>query len=400
MNAAQYMPALLLFSMAPSPRCWPAATPVLVLVLALAGIRGADATCTSALSCSLNGECTGGSCDCAAGWHGEECELLSLAPAPPGGAYGFSPNSSSWGGHVIKWKGEYNMFVSELWGGCGITSWRQNSHVVRATAKTPLGPFAYVDTALPPEATCNHVMVNGSRIVLYHQFASGAGKGKLTQCEADWQPPVNETWTPVKSHKVHYSDTGPAGPWLAGGGSMPEGLICNNPSPLLLPNGSTAVFCHGPGIRLAVADAHGVWSNATFIQEPMGGPVAHTVWEDPFAWLDSKGYWHMLSHVYPTNTSNWLQYADVVAGHGYSVDGVDWHWHPTPPYTADVTDTSGQTLHYATRERPFLLLSDDGKKAPIALFTAVTMPGRPKQNKSAGGDYSFTHAQPVATHAA
>ena len=80
-DAAQYMPALLLFSMAPSPRCWPAATPVLVLVLALAGIRGADATCTSALSCSLNGECTGGSCECAAGWHGEECELLRSSGA-------------------------------------------------------------------------------------------------------------------------------------------------------------------------------------------------------------------------------------------------------------------------------------------------------------------------------
>eukprot|EP01043_Picozoa_sp_COSAG02_P040350 COSAG02_NODE_3259_length_7079_cov_30.942693_3_plen_381_part_00 len=354
------------------------------------------ATCTSDLGCSLNGECAGDSCTCFDGWHGDECELLSLGPAPLGGAYGYKPNSSSWGAHVVKWKGQYNMFVSELWGGCGITSWRQNSHVVRATSDTPLGPYRYADTALPPEATCNHVLVNGSRIVLYHQFTSGAGNGNLTKCDPNWQPPTSETWTPVKPHKVHFSDTGPAGPWLAGGGDMPPGFICNNPAPLLLPNGSVAVFCHGPGIRLAVSDPSGHrWSNVTFIQAPMGGPAPHTVWEDPFAWLDKNGHWHLMSHVYPTNTSNWLQYADIVAGHGFSKDGIAWTWHPTPPYSADVTDTTGRTLHYATRERPFLLLSDDIQKSPLALFTAVTMPGRPKQNKSAGGDYSFTHVQPV-----
>merc|ERR1712048_1182673 len=104
--------------------------------------------------------------------------------------------------------------------------------------------------------------------------------------------------------------------------------------------------------------------------------------EDPFTWVDRNGHFHLLSHVYPTNTTNWLQYADIVAGHAYSVDGVDWHFHPTPPYTATVGDTEGVSKHYATRERPFLLLSDDDTKTPMALFTSVTLPGRPKQNVS------------------
>ena len=59
------------------------------------------------------------------------------------------------------------------------------------------------------------------------------------------------------------------------------------------------------------------------------------------------------------------------------------------------TVANGTTV-YATRERPFLLLSDDAQRVPIALFTSVTLPGHPKQNKSAGGDYSFTHVQPVS----
>ena len=37
-----------------------------------------------------------------------------------------------------------------------------NSHVVHATSATALGPYKYVDTALPPYATCNHVLVNGT----------------------------------------------------------------------------------------------------------------------------------------------------------------------------------------------------------------------------------------------
>ena len=50
----------------------------------------------------------------------------------------------------------------------------------------------------------------------------------------------------------------------------------------------------------------------------------------------------------------------------------------------------------ATRERPFLLQTDDAARRPVALFTAVTLPGHPKQNWTKdGGDYSFVHAQPV-----
>eukprot|EP01051_Picozoa_sp_SAG22_P001556 SAG22_NODE_62_length_23371_cov_84.500602_22_plen_225_part_00 len=199
--------------------------PARPLALALAAApTPAAAACTSALGCSLNGECTAaGACRCDSGWHGAECELLSLGPAPPGGAYGYSPNISSWGAHVVRWPadGLYHMWVSELWGGCGINSWRQNSHVVHATSATALGPYQYRDTSLPPESTCNHVLVNGSEILLYHQFTSGGG-GKQMNCSQGWEPPRPETWTPVKPHKVHSSTTGPGGPWLASGGQMPH----------------------------------------------------------------------------------------------------------------------------------------------------------------------------------
>jgi hypothetical protein len=172
------------------------------------------------------------------------------------------------------------MYVSELWGGCGIhESWQRNSHVVHATSKTPLGPYVYQDTSLPPESTCNHVMMvdNGTRIVMYHQGRSGDGKGQLIKCDNSTMP--NETWTPVAQHKVH-SSTSPTGPWRAGPGTMPEGIICNNPSPLLLSNGSVAMFCHGPGIRLAIAPSYDApFGNVSFILEEGAQPIPHTVWE-------------------------------------------------------------------------------------------------------------------------
>ena len=369
-------------------------------------------SCMSDLDCSLNGVCAASrSCVCDPGWHGQGCELLNLSPTQGwGGAYGYpygptsprpEPNISSWGAHVVKIAGDkdtpYHMFVSEFWGHCGVSeSWRQDSHVVHATAPTPLGPFTYQDTALPPEATCMHMVQNGSTLIMWHQGRSGDGKGNRLNC-SNAPMNVNETWTPVAPHKVHESTGGPGGPWRAGGAPMPPGIICNNPSAILLSNGTFAVFCHGPGIRLWL-DAEGGALPVRFILQPNGGPRPHSVWEDPHTWIDKRGHWHLLSHVYPTNTSRWSQYADIVAGHAYSVDGEQWTFHPTPPYTADIVDeTNNITRHFATRERPFLLLSDDGERTPIALYTAVTPPGHPKQNWTKdGGDYSFTHVQPVS----
>eukprot|EP00729_Bicosta_minor_P002530 gene2530-9423_t len=351
------------------------------------------------MDCSLNGQCSGSSCVCDAGWVGPQCALLNLGLAPPGGAYGYSPNVSSWGAHVIKWTdGQYHMYVSEMWNACGITSWQTNSHVVHATSATVVGPYKYVDTALPPYATCNHVLVNGSgaekKIYLYHQGRSGPGKGKLINCTTPSSPPnPKEVWRPVTAHKVQ-SSASPNGPWLSEGGMPP--FNCENPSPLLLANGSVALFCHGPGIRISIADRiNGApFTQGRFILTPGAQPRPNTVWEDPSVWLDKRGHWHLLSHVYPTNTSNWNQYAEIVAGHGFSTDGANWTFSAIPPYTAIVNSTDGKSLHYATRERPFLLLSDDAELKPIALFTAVTTPGHPKQAKPLV-DYSFTHVQPV-----
>ena len=270
---------------------------VLVAGLLTAAVR----SCTNNLECSLNGECSRGRCNCSIGWRGEECELLDLTPAPPGGAYGYSPNISSWGAHVVRHPSDdlYHMFVSEFWGNCGVQeSWQMDSHVVHAVSKSALGPYEYLDTALPPEATCMHIMmVNQSRIVMYHQGRSGSTTAAaLHNCTpGPYVPPHREDWRPTPQHKVHYSDL-PTGPWLAGTAEMPmpPGINCENPAPLLLPNGSVAVFCHGPGIRLWLSHTD---EPVRFISTEGSYPIPHTVWEDPMVYFDASGNWHLISHV-------------------------------------------------------------------------------------------------------
>lgn len=101
-------------------------TPVLVMPMLLLLLAGpAQAAGASDLACSLNGVLVGGKCKCDAPWKGAVCAKLDIRPkkkgTPP--AYGFAPNVTSWGGNVIRNDaGSYDLFVSEMVGGCGLNT--------------------------------------------------------------------------------------------------------------------------------------------------------------------------------------------------------------------------------------------------------------------------------------
>ena len=72
--------------------------------------------CVDATDCAMLGRCTAGRCVCSSGWKGTSCQTLDLLPASGVGAFGWSPNVSAWGAHVVKDKlGVYHMFAAELW---------------------------------------------------------------------------------------------------------------------------------------------------------------------------------------------------------------------------------------------------------------------------------------------
>jgi hypothetical protein len=109
----------------------PAHVPPLLLVLLLS-VQCHAAASRSDLACSLNGVLVGGKCKCDAPWRGSVCAKLDILPKKKGGlpAYGFAPNVTSWGGNAIQNDaGGYDLWVSEMVGGCGLNTWVKNSRV-------------------------------------------------------------------------------------------------------------------------------------------------------------------------------------------------------------------------------------------------------------------------------
>jgi hypothetical protein len=220
--------------------------------------------CRDNIDCALNGVCTAGRCSCRVGWEGTSCEKLVLTPPPDVGAYGFSPNISSWGCSVHLIDGLHHMWVSEFWGGCGVSSWQHNSHIVHATSTSLEGPYTYQDTALTRFSHNPKVLVDAHThsLTLFH-IGSGAPYppnarcshgaplcdptdcNKLCNCSNEPMP--HEVWPVNRGGGMHNAST-PEGPWLP---AQRRGLGgCNNPGPATHPNGTVFIFCHNNGLQM------------------------------------------------------------------------------------------------------------------------------------------------------
>ena len=371
------------------------------------------APCVDNTDCALNGECSAGACKCGSGWTGASCETLELMPAPAFGSYGWDPNISSWGGHVLKMRDTYHMYVAELWGDCGIDSWGRNCHVVHAEASSPEGPFVYRDTALGPFSCNPHAIAtgDGDAIALFHIGDAVLQSSPLINCSGrPAHPPdplPSEQWPNYSIPGTFHTAPGPSGPW-----TPKAGPDCNNPAPAHHRNGTWYLVCHDrPELTMwsTASLANSTETSWTFVGNIMdssntpvvnGTPtqwISHTTWEDPHLWIDLNGHFHIICHAYPpVDSTHPYDYGDVVAGHGFSSNGIHWTWSTTPPYTRYVQHSatkhgvSAELLKYGTRERPFLLLEEG---VPVALYTAVTYPNTP--NKQGPNDASFTLMQPV-----
>eukprot|EP00035_Acanthoeca_spectabilis_P018809 m.404176 g.404176 ORF g.404176 m.404176 type:complete len:372 (+) comp16790_c3_seq9:74-1189(+) len=130
--------------------------------------------CKTDFDCSLNGHCeSSGVCSCRLPWKDstrgavvEPCSVLDVQPHPNDyiPAYGgglarkstawMEQNPSSWGGNMIfdRVDGKYHLYVSEMAGGKGLSSWHTASEIVHAVASDPLDQFVKQDTVLKPWA--------------------------------------------------------------------------------------------------------------------------------------------------------------------------------------------------------------------------------------------------------
>ena len=106
----------------------------------------ATGACTSALNCSLFGDCRGGACVCDAGWGGPACATMQLLPVSFPQGYGMARSlqadvNTSWGGNVIASGGKYHMFVNSIANQCLLGSWMINSRIDHVVSDTVTGPY-------------------------------------------------------------------------------------------------------------------------------------------------------------------------------------------------------------------------------------------------------------------
>ena len=162
--------------------------------------------CTRDDDCSLNGECSKGTCKCDPGWSGQDCGVLAVKATPLGAGFQHL-NTSTWGGSVVKGPDGWHMFVARMSESCGLTSWATNSEIIHAVSPSITGPYSYSDTVLPRFAHNPTVhFVNGS----YLLFHIGCGAN------------INGTHPPVE-HCVNGSSVDPHPPSRHGGSA------CNGP---------------------------------------------------------------------------------------------------------------------------------------------------------------------------
>ncbi len=351
-------------------------------VLALCVFRAAS-SCESDLDCSLNGVCgSSKTCECDPAWKGDACELLSLLPADAsvkGGAYGYAPNVTSWGGNPVLVDGEYHLFVAEMKGNQGLDVWQHNSMVTHATSKTPQGPFTKRSVTLLPEAH-NPIVIRlkDGRLALFH-IGSGNASTNAKQGKG--------------GHSVTHLAPGPDGPWTA----VESNISCNNPAPMQHPNGTIFLVCKNAGSHMFRSDSGDVAGPWTKVMDLPKSPPGMGTYEDPFLYLDKRGNWHIIFHSW--NHTN----DDNIAGHYYSTDGLNWITSTVQPYGNTAMLTDGTQLHFTTRERPKILFNDQGE--PAFLYNGVntnqycTDKVSPASHCKVqkGYDWCYTFVQPIQT---
>ena len=152
-------------------------------------------------------------------------------------------------------------------------------------------------------------------------------------------------------------------------------VACDNPSPLLLRNGTLLLMCSRsrggtsePHWRLySAATPRGPWAHVTEIYPASNR--TNTASEDPVLWEDAQGNLHVLSHTGPPRHDA-DQPSIVVSIHGFSRDGIAWFWSASQPYGSTIHFEDGSSAHHATAERPKLVLNGHGQ--PTHLINGLT----------------------------
>jgi hypothetical protein len=378
----------------------------------LLSAAAASATCRTDANCSLNGVCSSGVCKCDAPWRGATCAQLEFLPAHTLGAYGRTPNVSSWGASLLgpaqlslssgaakPGGAAYHLFAAQMQTG-GLIGWGSQSQCVHAVASSAAGPFTldavlvgtecHGPVALPDRAR--------NRLLLFHQ---GAGA-----------PPGNTSAQSSFMHSAPLDAPFTSGAWLAAPSSRSPSFSCGMPTAAFHPNGTLFMVCGNGNILVSAPSSDALSEEWRKISSPSwaSGPGSHG-WEDPTLWFDRRGNWHVIFHVF--SLTPYAAHHELYSGHAFSQDGILWRWSTEPqfgaPFNGTQTFVAAPTTTYATRERPQMVFASEKRTTPVGMTSSVSsQPVSPACNTchegacsqckiTPGRDWTYTIYGPLRT---
>ena len=286
-------------------------------------------------------------------------------------------------------------------GHCGLESWAHNSLVRHAVSHSLVGP--YVAKEVVQQAVSHNaypVLHNGTFYV--HHIGGGTSNNFIVGC-TNGTTPLPESGNAANDVKrasgIHPQPTvltaaTPSGPWTD------RNITCDpapcpywsNPAVFIWPNGSSILLLSMRAAKTSNAScAVPPWHCAdggfqvAMAPTPLGpfrpvlgswgvSPINTQECEDSYVWVNKRGY-HAIFHC-------WGRPGGDSGGYAWSRDGVHWSTSTRPfrrdnpelsspelPFIDTIAQSDGSTQQYYQRQRPKLVLNDDG--TPAALLTGV-----------------------------
>jgi hypothetical protein len=317
----------------------------------------------------------------------EELDLSSLLRPVPESARLIDPDYYIWCGTMARGEdNKYHLYYSRWPRKLGHNAWVTHSEVAHAVGASPLGPFRFVDVALPArgkefwDGLCTHnptILRGGDKFYLYYMGNTGDGQAMTT---LNWVHRNNQRIGVAVSDSAN-------GPWkrldrpvldVSPDKDAGDSLMTSNPSVARRPDGGYLMIYKAVGQKRPAPFGGPVIHMAATADSPIGPFTKHAnplfvtpgvdfPAEDPFAWYDYRAARY---------------YAVVKDNNGYftkggkslalweSPDGLEWKLAPHALVsTTEVTWQGKGKQKMNSLERPQLLFSADGR--PIVLLGAV-----------------------------
>ncbi|CEL00422.1 hypothetical protein ASPCAL00024 [Aspergillus calidoustus] len=366
--------------------------------------------CKTDEDCSLNGICRrspparGSSpsrskvCHCDAGWFGDDCGRLDLAPASKTNGYNhttatdpthFGPHgNSSWGGQILQDPDDpklFHLFASQFADGCGLSGWRPSSFIMRAESRSgPQGPYHYADAVSTPFRHNPYIFWSPAD-KKYLLYATGVDAPPAERCRS-----ISYTqWPNNISVSSAESIRGPWTPWKLILASTEPHSTNPAPWPLWSPRDRSHKIALGvEDVAIFTADRWDGEYEQVYTPTWNTSEWSSTWTEDPFLWRDKRGNWHALVHWMIDLVEHDGQKFPRVGAHVFARELTGpWHFKQQEAFNSTVYFEDGTVQTLKRRERAKIFFSDDGEMTPLYLINGV--------QEMDQGSLSSTFIQPI-----